>query len=151
MTHQTRQSQSVLFHCARRHAPLGVAAAVAASLATVPAFSQEEGAGALTEVVVTARYKAEDLQTIPIAITALSADDIEVRSLKSVDDLGLSIPNAYFRQPVSNFGPTNTIGLRGVIQGDFNYAFDPTVGLYIDDVYHGTLTGSSMDLTDIER
>jgi iron complex outermembrane recepter protein len=145
------QTRSIDLRGARRYAPCGVAAAVAASLAASPAFAQEEGAGPLTEVVVTARYKAEDLQTIPIAITALTADDIEVRSLKTVDDLGLSIPNAYFRQPVSNFGPTNTIGLRGLIQVDFNYAFEPTVGIYIDDVYHGTLTGSSMDLTDIER
>ncbi|HEV7716257.1 MAG TPA: TonB-dependent receptor, partial [Steroidobacteraceae bacterium] len=151
MTYQTSHAKSVFLRCARRCAPLGVAAAVAASLGAAPAYAQEEAATGLTEVVVTARYKAEDLQTIPIAITALSAEDIEVRSLKTVDDLGLAVPNAYFRQPVSNFGPTNTIGLRGLIQVDFNYAFEPTVGIYIDDVYHGTLTGSSMDLTDVER
>jgi iron complex outermembrane receptor protein len=128
-----------------------VAAIIAASLnSTVAAAADDDGAG-LAEVVVTARYKQEALQTIPIAITALSSDDIEMRSLKTVDDLGLAVPNAYFRQPVSNFGPTQTIGLRGLIQGDFNYAFEPTVGIYIDDVYHGTLTGSSMDLSDIER
>ena len=127
------------------------AAAAAASLGWLPAHAQEETASALQEVTVTARYREESLQTTPLAITAFSAEDIEVRSLKTVDDLGVAIPNAYFRQPVSNFGPTQTIGLRGLIQVDFNYAFEPEVGLYIDDVYHGTLTGSSMDLTDIER
>ena len=128
--------------------PLAVAAVVSTLLSTVPApaHAQEDEAGGLSEVVVTARYREENLQTTPLAITALSTEELEIRSLKTVDDLGLAIPNAYFRQPVSNFGPTQTIGLRGVIQVDFNYAFEPTVGLYIDDVYHGTLTGSSMDL-----
>jgi iron complex outermembrane receptor protein len=126
------------------------AVATACFLAT-PALAQDEEEGGLSEVVVTARYRAENLQTTPIAITALGTEELEIRSLKTVDDLGLAIPNAYFRQPVSNFGPTQTIGLRGAIQVDFNYAFEPTVGLYIDDVYHGTLTGSSMDLSDIER
>jgi iron complex outermembrane receptor protein len=55
------------------------------------------------------------------------------------------------RPPVSNYGPTQTIGLRGIIQTDFSYAFEPAVGVYIDDVYHGTLTGSSMDLLDLDR
>jgi iron complex outermembrane recepter protein len=133
-----------------------VAASVMAAVATAcflatPALGQEEEAGALNEVTVTARYREENLQTTPIAITALDTEQLEIRSLKTVDDLGLAIPNAYFRQPVSNFGPTQTIGLRGAIQIDFNYAFEPTVGLYIDDVYHGTLTGSSMDLSDVDR
>lgn len=33
--------------------------------------------------------------------------------------------------------------MRDVIQTDFLYAFEPAVGIYIDDIYHGTLTGSS--------
>jgi len=138
-------------------APFTVPAAVAAALGASPAFSQapadEGGLGGegLQEVVVTARYKQENLQTTPLAITALSVESLEQRSLMKVDDVGLAIPNAFMRPPVSNFGPTQTIGLRGIIQTDFSYAFEPAVGVYIDDVYHGTLTGSSMDLLDLER
>ena len=105
----------------------------------------------LQEIVVTARFKEENLQSTPLTLTALSAEALEQRSFKSLDDIGSVIPNAYFRQPVSNYGPTTTIGLRGLIQVDFNYAFEPAVGIYIDDVYHGSLTGSSMDLMDLER
>ena len=133
---------------ARCAVAVAVAAALAVSVGSAPVSAQEDS---LQEVVVTARYREENLQTTPLAITALSVDDLEERSLKNVDDIGLAIPNAYFRQPVSNFGPTETIGLRGIIQTDFNYAFEPAVGIYIDDVYHGTLTGSSMDLLDLER
>ena len=134
---------------ARLLAPLSIAAAVAAALGTSPAYSQEDQG--LQEIVVTARYKEENLQTTPLAITALSVAELDSRSLSNVDNLGLAIPNAFMRPPVSNFGPTQTIGLRGIIQTDFSYAFEPAVGVYIDDVYHGTLTGSSMDLLDLER
>ncbi|MEP7247003.1 MAG: Plug domain-containing protein [Gammaproteobacteria bacterium] len=124
--------------------------AAAATFAALPAFGQEDSA-ALQEVLVTARYREENLQTTPLAITALTVQDLDERGLANVDDLGLAIPNAFVRQPVSNFGPTQTIGMRGIIQTDFSYAFEPAVGIYIDDVYHGTLTGSSMDLLDLER
>ncbi len=131
-----------------------VSLAVAAALGIAPrtsAAAEEAPGGALQEIVVTARYHAENLQSTPLAITALTAADLDSRSLTNVDDLGAAIPNAFFRPPVSNYGPTQTIGMRGLIQVDFNYAFEPAVGVYIDDVYQGTLTGSSMDLMDLER
>jgi iron complex outermembrane recepter protein len=105
----------------------------------------------LQEVVVTARYRVENLQSTPISITAISAQDLKEQQLTNVNDLGSTIPNAYFRQPVSNFGPTETIGLRGFNQTDFDFSFQPTVGVYVDDVYQGSLTGSSLDLADLTR
>src|SRR5690606_22631580 len=105
----------------------------------------------LEEVVVTARFRAENLQSTPLAISAFSEEDLEARSIVNVSDLGGTVPNAFVRQSASNFGPTQTIGMRGLIQGDFSYAFEPAVGIYIDDIYHGTLTGSTMDLLDLER
>src|SRR3569833_4199739 len=134
---------------ARVLAPLSVAAAVAATLGSTAAYAQEDEG--LQEVTVTARYKQENLQTTPLAITARSVEALQERNLTNVNDIGLAIPNAFMRPPVSNYGPTQTIGLRGIIQTDFSYAFEPAVGVYIDAVYHGTLTGSSMDLLDLER
>jgi iron complex outermembrane recepter protein len=90
--------------------------------------------GELQEVVVTARYRQENLQSTPLSITAITATDLQQQDLENVNDLGDEIPNAYFRQPVSNFGPTETIGLRGFTQTDFDYSFQPTVGVYVDDV-----------------
>lgn len=131
---------------------IGVAAALGSTFVHAQATEEERSdASVLQEVVVTARFKEENLQTTPLAITALSATALDERNITNVDDIGLAIPNAFMRQPISNFGPTQTIGLRGIIQTDFSYAFEPAVGVYIDDVYHGTLTGSSMDLVDLER
>ena len=129
-----------------RVAPL--ASAIALCVVAVPSMAQDTG---LEEVVVTARYREENVQTTPISISAFSAEELEVRSIESVEDIGLVIPNAYFRRNASNFGPNNTIGLRGLNQVDFSFAFEPTVGIYIDDVYHSTITGSDMDLIDLER
>jgi len=134
---------------AGRASALALITAASLGAGALPALAQ--GAAELEEIVVTARFREENIQTTPIAITALSADDLEVRSMDNVEDVGLSIPNAYFRENVGNYGPTGTIGLRGVSQYDFSYAFEPAVGVYIDDVYHGTLTGSFMDLVDLER
>lgn len=128
--------------------PLACAVAGALSVVAAPSLAQDAG---LEEVVVTARYREENVQTTPIAISAFSGDELELRSIENVEDIGLVIPNAYFRRNVSNFGPNNTIGLRGLNQVDFSYAFEPTVGVYIDDVYHSTITGSDMDLIDLER
>lgn len=118
---------------------------------TQPDAAQAQDAGELQQVVVTARFRAENLQSTPLSITAITAADLQQQQLENVNDIGNTIPNAYFRQPVSNFGPTETIGLRGFSQTDFDYSFQPTVGVYVDDVYQGSLTASSFDLADLQR
>ena len=123
---------------------------------TTPTFAADSAPAAdsnstLGEVVITARFRQENIQTTPIAITAFSSQQLEMQQVQTVEDLGLKIPNAFFRKNVSNYGPTGTIGLRGLNQVDFSYAFDPAVGVYIDDIYHSTLTGSDMDIVDLER
>jgi len=134
-------------------ATLGLYANVATAQqsSNTPTSDDVDANGALQEVVVTARFRSENLQSTPISITALSAEDLQNQQLVNVNDIGATVPNAYFRQPVSNYGPTETIGLRGFTQTDFDYGFQPTVGFYIDDLYQGSLTGSSFDLADMER
>ena len=158
MFDESKTGPATIVSALRRRTPLAVAAvASAAFLSCGPVLAQpaqqtaQSETGGLAEVVVTARYREENLQSTPLSITAITADDIKDRQFTTINDIGDSIPNAYFRAPVSNFGPTETIGLRGFTQVDFSYAFEPTVGFYIDDIYQGTLTGSSFDLADIER
>ncbi len=155
-------------HALLRRSARAALAAVSAALLSYPALAQEppqggtaappagqtaqvQTAGELQEVVVTARFRSENLQSTPLSITAITAEDLQQQQLTNVNDIGNTIPNAYFRQPVSNFGPTETIGLRGFNQTDFDYSFQPTVGVYVDDVYQGSLTGSSFDLADLQR
>lgn len=134
-----------------------VAAAVCGSLWGSAAVAQQAPktaaaeSGQLEEVIVTAQYRRENLQDTPIAITAVQGDRLEEQSITNVQELGRLIPNANFVQPGAGNGPNATIGMRGVNTTDFIYTTDPGVGVYVDDVYHGTLTGSDMDLLDLDR
>jgi iron complex outermembrane receptor protein len=102
-------------------------------------------------VIVTAQFRSENLQDTPLAITAVSGEQLEKQGLTNVANLGLVVPNASIRPQTSSSGPAAAIGMRGVLTGEFIYTTDPGVGVYIDDIYHGTLTGGAMDLLDLER
>lgn len=140
----------------QRASSLASAIAIAAStFATVgavglPLVAQAQSAG-LEEIVITARYREESLQVSPLAVTAISADELDVRSFTSSADIGYNIPNASFRPAQAAFGNTMSAFIRGIGQNDFDFAFEPGVGVYIDDVYHPTTMGSMMDLMDLER
>jgi iron complex outermembrane receptor protein len=126
--------------------------ATAVALAS-PAWAQTppKEDNTLAEVIITAQYREENLQDTPFAITAVSGELLQEQGLTNVTDLGLVIPNANIRPQGSFSGPTPMIGMRGVMTTDFIYTSDPGVGIYIDDVYHGSLTGSALDLLDLER
>ncbi len=109
--------------------------------------SATSGGGHIEEVVVTARFRAESLEQTPLAVSAFTSQDLKVRNLTNVDQIGAVVPNAYIRPG----GQNPTIGIRGVIASDYIYATEPAVGIYIDDVYFGTLASSAFDLADIDR
>ena len=124
-------------------------AAVALGMPALAAAADDDNV--LQEVIVTAQFRQENLQDTAIAITAVSGEQLEQQGLTNVTDLGLVIPNASIRPQGSFSGPTPTVGMRGVSTSDYIFTSDPGVGIYIDDVYQGTLTGSAMDLLDLER
>jgi len=103
------------------------------------------------EVVVTAQYREERLQDIPIAITAITAQQIEQQGAQKLSDVLTTAPSVAFRQQSAAFGNSVTAFIRGFGQADFDPAFEPGVGLYVDDVYYPRLTGANFDLMDVER
>ena len=107
--------------------------------------------GQLEEVVVTAEYREEKLQDTPVAITAITAHDIDQRSFSDSFEVGYTVPNASFRPAQAAFGNTMTAFIRGVGQYDFDFAFEPGVGVYVDDVYQPFTMGTQMDLMDMDR
>lgn len=136
-------------------------AALASLALTVPALAQEvEGESATVEqtdetvpgeIVVTAQFRSQRLQQTPIAITAMNAEGLESRNFKQLTDLTDSAPNVVLKPTNSAFGPGAAIFIRGVGQYDTNFAYEPGVGLYVDDVYHGAVFGSQLDLLDLDR
>src|SRR5690606_26193227 len=60
-------------------------------------------------------------------------------------------PNASLRPAQAAFGNTMTAFIRGIGQNDFDFAFEPGVGIYIDDIYHPFTLGSQIELLDLAR
>lgn len=105
----------------------------------------------LAEIVVTAQFRAQKLQDTPIAITAVNAATMEQRGQTSLHDLSQQAPNVTLVETGGAFGPGMTSSIRGIGQSDFDPAMSPGVGIYIDDVYYTSLTGSNFALLDLDR
>jgi iron complex outermembrane receptor protein len=111
-------------------------------------------ADSLEEIVVTARYKTENVQETPIAITSLSSDALEQRGFTNVLQVADVAPNVTLQagQASGSGGGKSAVAfIRGVGQSDFDPAFEPGVGFYLDDVYQGSLFGSLFSLGDIDH
>ena len=98
---------------------------------------------------MTARYVREASQTVPISISALSGSEIANRGYTSLVDAAAALPNVMLTPMGQASG--NAIGaqIRGVGQTDVALTLQPGVGVYIDDVYQGTLLGTEYGLLDI--
>lgn len=127
-----------------------IAASVAAAIAaSATAVAQE--ADALEEIVVTAQFRQQNLQDTPIAITAVNAEMLDARGQTSIYQVAAQAPNVSLRPQPQNGGSGLIAFIRGVGQTDFNYAVDPGVGVYVDDVYIPTLSSSLLELIDLDR
>jgi len=113
--------------------------------------SSKADEGVLEEVIVTARFREEKLQDTPIAITAMSAGEIQARGFTNSYEVAYTVPNASFRPAQAAYGNTMTAYIRGIGQYDFDFAFEPGVGVYVDDVYQPFLLGSQLDLVNVDR
>jgi len=108
-------------------------------------------ADVLEEIVVTAQFREQKLQDTPIAITAVNAAMLEVRGQTNIAQVAAQAPNVSLRPQPQNGGSGLIAFIRGVGQTDFNYALDPGVGVYVDDVYIPTLSSSLLELIDLDR
>lgn len=130
--------------------------ALASALAAVPAQAQDvpDQAGAAIEdgdaIIVTAQKRAENLQDVPIAISALGSNFLESRGITSIDNIGALAPNVKFeRAPAS--GTIAQISIRGSVTINPAVTWEPAVGLYLDGVYIAKNQGAIFDVADLER
>jgi len=135
--------------------PALVMACVAATPATAqdsaPQSPAPQEVATENEIVVTAQFRSQKLQDVPIAITAMSGEMLEQRGQTSLADLGGFAPNVTLRQAPATYGPAVAAFIRGVGQRDTTFALEPGVGMYVDDVYLPTLHGSMLNLVDLDR
>lgn len=121
----------------------------AATQSTAPTNDQ----GGLAEIVVTAQRRSENIQNVPIAITAVTGQALQAKGLTDIASIGGQAPNVTLRSSAS-FGGSSSIlvsYIRGIGQNDFAFNLEPGVGIYIDGVYLGRNIGANADLLDLDR
>jgi iron complex outermembrane receptor protein len=102
-------------------------------------------------IVVTATLRSTQLQDTPIAITAVNGAMLEQRGQSDIAQVAAQAPNVQLTSQPATGGVGLIAFIRGVGQTDFDYALEPGVGIYIDDVYIPTLSSSLLNLMDVER
>src|SRR5439155_1395099 len=105
---------------------------------------------ALEEVVVTAERRTEKAQDVPVAITAVSAADLESRGVRQAGDITADVPNLLLNSP---YGPEAqpTFTLRGVTTQDFSENQSSPVAMYVDEVYKSVGAVQALQTYDLDR
>ena len=133
----------------RSHCAALIACTLMTAGAAIAADTATADTGALQEVVVTARRYAEDLQNVPLAVTALSAAVIEAQDVTNLQDLNSFVPNMKIAADRATSSTIN-VYIRGVGQSDPLWGFDPGVGVYVDDVYLARAQTALLDVIDVQ-
>ena len=133
---------------------VGLCAGQASGGRDAPTFdtspTDTEPATILEEIVVTAQRREENAQSVPIALTAITAEQLTARQLDDVASLGHAAPNMDVAPGQAN-SLTAAISIRGQVEATNVPTVDPPVGLFLDGNYVARVTGANMNLVDIER
>ena len=139
-----------------RYIHLLAASAAVGAVMTAPAFAAEKAppsatnASQLQEVIVTATRREETLQSVPIAVTAVTAADLKRSDVHDIKGL-------QFMAPSLNFGGSTgdpsalLASMRGMYITDSLSTLDPAVGVYLNGVYVARTTGLNVSLVDVQR
>jgi len=135
---------------------MGIVAAPVAAQETPPQAPtplQPERTGGIDEIVVTAQRRAENVQDVPIAISAFNSEALQERAIGNVSGLSAIVPNVTLDASTPFSGSSAVLGatIRGIGSSDFAFNIDPAVGVYLDGVYLGRSIGANQDLLDVER
>ncbi|WP_428101255.1 TonB-dependent receptor plug domain-containing protein [Candidatus Rariloculus sp.] len=125
------------------HVRVGALSAAIASVFgaySAPVLAQE-GAAVIEEIVVTARRREENLQEVPIAVSAFNAEELESRSIENIRDLQMALPNVDIRGG----------GAHGSMVGLFTIRGIPGVARYIDDVVQSGDADALQNVIELER
>ncbi len=121
-------------------------AAIAAIL-TPTAWSEDDSAG-LEEVVVTAQKREQNLQDVPVAITAINAEQLTDRKIDDISDVGSTAPNVQIA-PSPGGSTGATVAIRGAASINPAATWEPSVGIYMDGVFIAKNVGGIFDVAEL--
>lgn len=107
---------------------------------------QENGHG-LQEIIVTAQRRAENLQEVPIAITAVTSAALESAGISETNTLTQAVPAVQF----SRSGASGLFFVRGVGTTNASIGDEGSNAFYVDGVYMPDLSGTVMQFNNIDR
>ena len=125
----------------------------ASAIIASAAFAQTPAAaptGGLEEIIVTAQKRSENLQDVPAAVSAFSADQLLQRGITQTSDLMGTLPNLQVTSAYSSTQPN--FSLRGIsVANEFSASTASPVGVYVDEVYQSFRASHGQQLYDLER
>lgn len=131
-----------------------LAAGVSMMAMAAPAFAQQgpaEAGGRLDEIVVTAQKREQNLQDVPIAISAISGAKLEQLQIEDARDLTGLAPNLTISPPTTNFSAA-VISIRGIPSGaQETFGLDLANAVYVDGIYIARASVAGMGVLDLER
>ncbi len=101
-----------------------------------------EGIG---DIVVTAQRRDESLQSVPLAITAISGETLQSRGVVDISRLNEFVPGFSFGQTGSDVRPA----MRGVRTANNGVTGDPTIGYFIDGIYQSRTSQAALGFADV--
>ena len=127
---------------------LTILAAQAVWAQATPAPPGAADSGTLEEIVITAQRRSENLQTVPIAATALAGDQLESKAVVRLSDLQFVAPSL----SVTDAGLTQSINIRGIGLASGSPAVANGVAEYVDGLFQPPIvtTNSFYDVANIE-
>jgi iron complex outermembrane recepter protein len=123
-------------------------AGVAAQEAVGESPAAADGHAGVGEIVVTAQRRSQNIQDVPISITAISGESLTQVGIRDPRDLSILVPGLTSQAGTS--ATTTSLFLRGVGIGDFNSNTTGAVGVYVDDVFLGANAGKLFNVFDSE-
>lgn len=115
-------------------------------LASGHAMAQER---TLEEVIVTATKRSQSIQDVAMTVTAFSAEQIREANIQNATDVAVLTPSLVVATNTQPF--TASFRIRGVGTAQNDPALEPSVGIFVDDVYLNRSGFGMSDLTDIQR
>ena len=120
------------------------------ALSTIPFISAMAQEDLVDEIIVTAQKRAENIQDVPVSITAFSGDFLTENGVMSIEDVSRMTPN--FSIYTSSLATRNLITVRGIGSAGGS-AIESSVGVFIDGVYYprpGSVIGMLLDVETFE-
>ncbi len=128
---------------------LAVVIAGGASAQTVEATDEQNAAGGLSDIIVTAQRRSQNLQEVSASVTAFDSASLEQQTVRSLTDLNSKVPNVVLA-PVGAYPYASAFFIRGLGFADVESTFEPSVGVEMNGVYMARNSGALQDFFDVE-